>query len=73
MVLSMGTVGDCYDEAKCEAFFAALECELLGRGKLADRTEARRGVFGHRRWPNRRRHSGLGYLSPMEYETRFQL
>ena len=47
VMMSMGTVGDCYDNALCESFFATLECELLWRGKFADRAEVRREVFFH--------------------------
>ena len=70
VMVSMGTVGDCYDNALCESFFATLECELLWRGKFADRAEARREVFWFiEGWYNRRRrHSGLGYMSPVEFE-----
>ena len=42
---SMGTVGDCYDNAMCESFFATLECELLDRRKFDSRAEARLAVF----------------------------
>ena len=68
----MGTVGDCYDNALCESFFATLECELLERRRFMDRTEARREVFWFiEGWYNRRRrHSGLGYMSPMKFEER---
>jgi len=72
--LSMGTVGDCYDNALCESFFATLECELLERRRFTDRTEARLEVFWFiEGWYNRRRrHSGLGYMSPMEFEERHE-
>lgn len=42
---SMGSVGDCYDNALCESFFATLECELIDREPMTNRTEARRAVF----------------------------
>jgi len=42
---SMGTVGDCYDNAMCESFFATLECELLDRRKFDSRAKARLAVF----------------------------
>ena len=42
---SMGLVGDCYDNALCESFFATLECELLGRRMLDSRAKARLAVF----------------------------
>jgi len=41
----MGTVGDCYDNAMCESFFATLQCELLDRWKFDSRAEARLAVF----------------------------
>lgn len=68
--LSMGSVGDCYDNAMCESFFATLECELLDRVKYANPREARTGVFEYiEGWYNpHRRHSALGYLSPVRYE-----
>ena len=69
---SMGSVGDAYDNALCESFFATLECELLERRRFGSHSEARMAVFGFiEGWYNpRRRHSGLGYLSPTEYDRR---
>ena len=69
---SMGTVGDAYDNAMCESFFATLECELLDRNKFHSQSEARMAVFSFiEGWYNpTRRHSGLDYLSPMNYERR---
>lgn len=69
---SMGSVGDCFDNAMCESFFATLECELLDRQSLRTRVEARREVFEFiEGWYNtHRRHSALGYNSPVEYERR---
>jgi putative transposase len=67
---SMGTVGDCFDNAMRESFFATLECELLNRQSFKTQVEARMAVFDFiEGWYNpRRRHSALGYLSPLEYE-----
>jgi len=67
---SMGSVGDCFDNAMCESFFATLECELLDRRRFKDQEEARRAVFEFvEGWYNlHRRHSSLGYLSPAEFE-----
>jgi putative transposase len=67
---SMGSVGDCFDNALCESFFATLECELLDRQRFHTQDEARRAVFDFiESWYNlHRRHSSLGYLSPAEFE-----
>jgi putative transposase len=42
---SMGSVGDCFDNAMCESFFASLECELLARSHFATHEQARREIF----------------------------
>ena len=42
---SMGSVGDAYDNAMCESFFATLECELLDRRKFQTKAEARMAIF----------------------------
>ncbi len=67
---SMGSVADCYDNAMCESFFATLECELLDQKPFHTQIEARMAVFDFiEAWYNpHRRHSALGYLSPMAYE-----
>jgi putative transposase len=67
---SMGSVGDAYDNAMAESFFATLECELIDRQRFRDPAEARIAVFQFiEGWYNpRRRHSALGYLSPINYE-----
>ena len=41
----MGSVGDCYDNALCESFFATLECELIERRRFGNRMEAKMAVF----------------------------
>ena len=71
--LSTGSVGDCYDNAMCESFFATLECELLDRRTFRTPSEARLEVFEFiEGWYNPlRRHSALDYLSPVEYERRY--
>lgn len=70
---SMGSVGDCFDNALCESFFATLECELLDRHHFRTPTEARQAIFAFiEGWYNsRRRHSSLGNLSPITYERRY--
>ncbi len=71
---SMGSVGDCYDNALCESFFATLECELLDRRRFRTQAEARMAVFDFIEgfYNPRRRHSSLGYLSPLNYERRME-
>ena len=67
---SRGTVGDCYDNALCESFFATLECELLDRRTFHSQAEARTAIFQFiEGWYNpHRRHSALGQQSPMQFE-----
>ena len=69
---SMGSVGDCYDNAMCESFNATLECELLAKHRFKSQREASLAVFDFiEGWYNpHRRHSALGYLSPNNYERR---
>jgi len=69
---SMGTVGDCFDNAMCESFFATLECELLDRRRFKNQIEARMAIFDFiEGWYNpHRRHSSLDYASPMQYEKK---
>ena len=67
----MGSVGDAYDNAICESFFATLQCELLGRRRFTSQAEVRMAIFSYiEGWYNTRRlHSSLGYLSPAQYEA----
>jgi putative transposase len=69
---SMGSAGDAYDNAMCESFFATLECELLDRCRFKTQAEARRATFAFIEgfYNRQRRHSSLGYLSPIDYERR---
>jgi putative transposase len=69
---SMGSVGDAYDNALAESFFASLECEVLDRNHFRTREEARTAVFSWiEGWYNpHRRHSSLGYLSPRQFEEK---
>jgi len=70
---SRGTVGDCYDNALCESFFATLECELLDRRTFRAQAEARTAIFRFiEGWYNpHRRHSTLGYVSPITFEQAY--
>jgi putative transposase len=69
----MGSVGDCYDNAMMESFFSSLECEVLDRTRFTTHKEARTTIFSWLEgWYNiHRRHSGLGYLSPLDFGRRF--
>jgi len=67
---SMGSVGDAYDNAMAESFFATLECELLDRRRFRTQAEGRHAIFRFiEGWYNpHRRHSSLGSISPVSYE-----
>jgi len=71
---SMGRVGNAYDNAMAEAFFATLETELLTRRTFPHRGAARAALFDYIEgfYNSHRRHSALGYLSPAAYERRWQ-
>lgn len=74
IAVSMGSVGDCYDNALAESFFATLECELVTRSRWRTHSEARMAVFDFIEafYNPHRRHSALAYLSPLEFERRCQ-
>jgi putative transposase len=68
---SMSRRGNCYDNARAEAFFSTLKIELVYRHDFLDHDHARRVVF---EWIEafynlRRRHSSIGYLSPVDFEN----
>ena len=71
---SMGSVGDCYDNAMAESFFATLECELLDRTRFPNPKAAGEAIFEFiEAWYNpHRRHSALGYLSPVNFEQQLR-
>ena len=70
---SMGSVGDAYDNAMAESFFASLECELIDRRSFQSKAEARLALFTYiEGWYNpRRRHSALGRISPINFERTY--
>lgn len=70
---SMGTVGDAYDNAMAESFFATLECELINRRSWPTKTEARHAIFTWiETWYNPHRlHSALNYQSPINFERNY--
>ncbi len=67
---SMGSKGDCFDNAVAESFFATLEKDLLRRRSFTNRQEARTAVFDYIEafYNPIRLHSTLDYYSPVEYE-----
>ena len=69
---SMGSVGDCFDNAMCESFFATLECELIDRSTFRTHDVARVAIvdFIEGFYNTRRRHSSIGYCSPVQFEKR---
>lgn len=69
-VVSCSRAGNCWDNAVMESFFHTLKGECGGPGRFPSRTAARQAVFAYLEiWYNRhRRHSSLGYRSPVEYE-----
>jgi putative transposase len=73
LVCSMGSRGDCFDNATAESFFATLECELLALHRFPTRSTARLALFDYIEgfYNTHRRHSALGYLSPAAYERRW--
>lgn len=70
---SMGTVGDAYDNAMAESFFALLESELLSRRTFKTKSEASLVLFTYiEAWYNRtRRHGSQGQISPLAFENNF--
>jgi len=68
----MGSKGDCFDNACCETFHATLKKERIYRQSWPTRAAARTAIFEYiEGWYNpRRRHSTLGYLSPVAFEDR---
>lgn len=71
IVCSMGSIGDCYDNAAMESFFALLKRERTHRRRYRTRQEARTDVFDYiERFYNRqRRHGSAGRMSPLDYEA----
>lgn len=70
LVPSMGSVGDCYDNSMIESFWSRMQVELLDRKKWNTRVELANAMFDYLEiWHNRRRrHSQLGWLTPIEFE-----
>jgi putative transposase len=75
LVPSMGSIGDCYDNAMIESFWGRMQTELLNWQRWRTRIELANAIFEYLEiFHNRqRRHSALGMLTPTEYETRLHL
>jgi putative transposase len=67
---SMSKKGDCYDNSMIESFWATLKKECAEIRIFSSRNEAKRMIFEYIEvyYHRKRRHSSLGYLSPVEYE-----
>jgi transposase InsO family protein len=72
VVCSMSRKGNCWDNAVAESFFATLKTELIYPRRFATRREAREAIFDYVEtfYNRRRRHSTLGYLSPVDFELK---
>ncbi len=70
---SIGSTGDCYCNAICESFFATLECELIDRRQFKNKFQVEMEIFDFiQGWYNSlRRHSSIGYHSPINYERAY--
>ncbi len=71
IICSMSRKGDCWDNAVAESFFSTLKAELVHRTDYVSRSQARASVFEYIEafYNGRRRHSALGYVSPVEHEN----
>lgn len=74
IVCSMSRRGNCWDNAVAESFFSSLKIELVYETEWSTRTEARSDVFEYLEgfYNGQRRHSSLGFLSPVAFERRYE-
>ena len=74
LVPSMGSIGDCYDNAVIESFWSRMQVELLDRQRWRTRIELANAILDYLEiFHNRqRRHSALGMLTPVEFEANYQ-
>jgi putative transposase len=72
VVCSMSRSGNVWDNAAMESFFSSLKTERTGNKTYRTRDQAKADVFDYieRFYNSKRRHSTIGYLSPMEFERR---
>ena len=70
--VSMSKKGDCYDNAMIESFWATLKEECSEKRSFSSRDEAKTAIFEYIEvyYNRKRRHSSLGYVSPVHYEKR---
>src|SRR5665213_983487 len=75
VICSMSKRGDCWDNAAMESFFSSLKTERVARTVYRTRDEAKADVFDYieRFYNPKRRHSTVGYISPMQFEQRVNL
>jgi transposase InsO family protein len=73
IIVSMSRTGNCYDNAAMESFFSTLKCDQVHAQNYQTRQEAKTDIFGYIEgfYNPVRRHSSLGYLSPLEFERRY--
>jgi transposase InsO family protein len=73
MECSMSRKGDCWDNAVAESFFSTLKAELVHEADWATRVEARTAIFEYLEvfYNRRRRHSSIGYVSPVAFELSY--
>jgi putative transposase len=71
LVASMSRQGNCYDNAYIESFWSSMKIEAIFGRRFLERDEARSAVFDYIEgfYNPRRRHSALGYLSPIDFES----
>lgn len=71
LIQSMSSKGNCYDNAPTESFFSTLKRELIYRESYKTREEAKQSIFEYIEvfYNRQRRHSTLGYLSPVQFEN----
>ncbi|WP_149401613.1 IS3 family transposase, partial [Dictyobacter arantiisoli] len=68
--VSMSRKGDCYDNSMIESFWATLKKECAEKAIFSSRHEAKKVIFEYIEvyYHRKRRHSSLGYMSPVDYE-----